>query len=274
MIIPTCPFDLPPLPARSRDAHDIASHEAWFRAYAALEREACPFDPAPEDLKLTHTFKVLANARHISQSEGFAAPLARACLLAALYHDLARFAQYRGWHTFKDALSCNHGQLGAALLERYDVLAQEPFVRHVVIQAVAWHNAYALPEDLPEDVAMVTRVTRDADKIDILRVMDEHLSSPGPHEPTVVLSLPDDPAQFSQQTIDLTLAGKTAGYTDLTSVNDFRLLLGSWVNALYFPSARKRMASQGHAQRLLSALPDTPYGQARDMLLARLNTLA
>lgn len=47
---------------------------------------------------------------------------------------------------------------------------------------------------MPEGVALAANVVRDADKLDILRVMDEHLSGPGPYNPTVVLQLPNEPA--------------------------------------------------------------------------------
>ncbi len=269
-----CPFDAPPPPERGRDPFDIDAHTAWFRAYAALERACCPHDPAPEDLKLEHTFKVLDNARAISRATGCAAPLARACLLAALYHDLGRFEQYRLHHTFRDRDSVNHGELGAALIERFDLLRNESFVRAAVIRAVALHNALRLPDGLPVDAALVTGVVRDADKLDILRVMDEHLAGPKPCEPTVILSLPDDPERHSDKVIAMALAGEAAGYTDLTSVNDFRLLLGSWVNALHNPEAGRLMAAQGHARTLLIALPDRHYGPARDALLATLDRLS
>ena len=71
---------------------DISRHEAWFAAYAAREREKeCRRDggdPSPMDLKLHHTMQVLAHARAIVAGGRFAPPLDRACLLAALYHDI------------------------------------------------------------------------------------------------------------------------------------------------------------------------------------------
>ena len=269
MTLPICPAPLPDLPRSSRSPFDISSHEEWFRQYAAVERTVCPYDPYPEDLKLAHTFNVLGHARQIAKEEGYAAPLARACLLAALYHDLGRFAQYRIWKTFKDAASCSHGELGADLAEAYGVLDCEPFVAKTVLAAVRLHNAFHLPDDLSYDSTIVTHVTRDADKLDILRVMDEHLSKKH-YEPTVVLSLPDDPSLCSEKVIHAVLNNELAGYTDLTSVNDFRLLLGSWFVHLHSDCARRIMAHDQHARHLLEALPDARYGEARDFLLSRL----
>lgn len=151
--------------------------------------------PRPMDLKLRHTMAVLGNARRIAASEGFGVALTRACLLAALYHDVARFEQYLRYHTFKDRESCNHGQLGVKILKREARLAgEDAATRKIVLAAVGLHNRFALPAHLPRETELAAHVVRDADKLDILRIMDEHLGGPGPYSPTVVLNLPDDPA--------------------------------------------------------------------------------
>jgi hypothetical protein len=192
-----------------------------------------------------------------------------ACLLAALYHDVARFEQYLRWHTFRDRESCNHGQWGVRILKRERRLKDEdPAVRKLVLAAVGLHNRFALPAGLPEGMARICHAVRDADKLDILRVMDEHLSGPRPYCPTVVLSLPDDPALHSDKVLDDALAGRVASYADLKSVNDFRVLLGTWFYDMHFPASRARFVGEGHARRLLADLPATPaYAAARDHLL-------
>ena len=258
---------------------DISCHEAWFAAYAAREREKeCRRDggdPSPMDLKLHHTMQVLAHARAIVAGGRFAPPLDRACLLAALYHDVARFEQYLRWHTFRDRESCNHGQWGVRILKREQRLKDEtPAVRKLVLAAVGLHNRFALPAGLPEGMARICHAVRDADKLDILRVMDEHLSGPRPYCPTVVLSLPDDPALHSDKVLDDALAGRVAAYADLKSVNDFRVLLGTWFYDMHFPASRARFVAEGHARRLLTELPATPaYAAARDHLLRCLDAV-
>lgn len=252
---------------------DISLHEAWFAAYAAQERAREQGDPAPMDLKLTHTMAVLANARRMAASEGFAPSLARACLLAALYHDVARFEQYLRYHTFRDRESCNHGLLGVKILKREARLDEEDApTRKIVLAAVGLHNRFALPARLPRATELAAHVVRDADKLDILRVMDEHLNGPGPYSPTVVLNLPDEPALAGQAVLRAALAGQVAAYADLRSVNDFRVLLGTWLFDMHFAASRRQFVEDGHAYRLLHGLPtDAIYGPARAALLKRLD---
>ncbi|GFH62472.1 MAG: uncharacterized metal-dependent phosphohydrolases [Candidatus Desulfovibrio kirbyi] len=251
---------------------DIRTHERWFANYAARERVKERQDPAPLDLKFQHSLNVLANARHIVASEHFARPLDRISLLAALYHDVARFEQYRNYHTFRDRESCNHGLLGIKILKREGALNKEPrSVRHTVMVTVGLHNRFRLPAHLPEHLALITHVVRDADKLDILRVMDEHLSKPGPYSPTVVMSLPDDEKLFSTAVLQAALEGCVAEYGDLRSVNDFRVLIGSWFADMNFASSRQKFVADGHAQRILQALPDnSSYAAVKRVLLQRL----
>lgn len=253
---------------------DISSHKKWFLAYAAAMREREQDDPQPLDLKLRHSLAVLDKARSIATAEGFAQPLLRISYLAALYHDIARFEQYLRFRTFRDVESCNHGYLGVAILKQERRLQDEPaIVRKNVLAAVGLHNRFSLPR-LPSLTLASVQLVRDADKLDILRVMDEHLSAPGPYSPTVVLSRPDDPYLAGEKILAAAREGRVAAYTHLCSVNDFRILLGTWLFDLSFAASRRIFVQDGHARRLLEGLPDDgPHAAARDVLLKRLDAV-
>lgn len=251
---------------------NIDAHVAWFANYAdqMCARECGDTDPLR--LKRQHTLAVLDHAQCIVHEEAFPPPLSRACLLAALYHDVGRFAQYLRYHTFRDRVSCNHGQLGVRILKKEHCLAAESAtMRTLVMAAVGMHNRFALPRHTPHDVALVTNVVRDADKLDILRVMDAHLSGPGPYNPTVVLQLPDDSTLVGSGVLAAIQEQRVAAYADLRCVNDFRLLLATWFDDLHFPASRRTFLESGHAVSLLRGLPDhTPQAPYRDLLLQRL----
>ena len=252
---------------------DISSHLAWFTAYAAEKTAQEKGDTSPMDLKRQHSMNVLENARRIVEGEKFDAVTARLCLLAALYHDVGRFEQYLRYHTFRDRESCNHGQMGVRILKARGCLEGEsPQTRKLVMAAVGMHNRFALPAHTPPLVAQVTNVVRDADKLDILRIMDEHLSGPAPYNPTVVLQQPDDPTIASEAVLRAVFEHRVAAYAALRCVNDFRLLLGTWFFDLHFATCRRKFLQDGHAHSLLQRMPDTaPQAAARDHLLTLLD---
>lgn len=252
--------------------NEISEHESWFAEYVERERAKEQGDTSPIDLKIRHTYRVLENASHIVEGEGFPLHLRRACLLAALYHDVARFEQYLQYHTFRDKDSFNHGRQGVVILKRENRLENEvPPIPHIVLAAVGLHNCFALPRNLPDAIRKATCVVRDADKLDILRIMDKHLSGAKPYNPTVVLRLPDAPDLVSSQVVNAVLENRVASYSDLKSVNDFRLLLGTWFHEMHFANSREQFLADGHARHLIEGIPDTDlYGPAKSHLLALL----
>lgn len=244
-------------------------HREWFKNFVTAKIGSSDADPAPLLIKLKHTMNVLANARQIAASENFPPVLARISELAALYHDLSRFDQFLIYGTFKDKESRNHGAWSVKLLKTEQRLANEPDeIRLMIFTAVGMHNRLSLPESVRGDTLLACNAVRDADKLDILRVMDEHLSSGKPYNPTVVLGLPDDPELAGEGVISAAMQGKPASYQDLRSVNDFRLLLGTWYFGMSFPASRRMFRTSQHARRLVGALPDnSSYKEAKDKIL-------
>ena len=134
-----------------------------------------------------------------------------------------------------------------------------------------WEVARAHAEKVATDEArLVTGIVRDADKLDILRVMEQHLSGTE-RDATVVLHVADEPDRFSPEVVEAALTGRLASYGQLRYVNDFRILLGTWIYDLSFASSRRMMAEEGYIRRILDGLPDLPpLRRARHALLEKI----
>jgi hypothetical protein len=262
---------------------DISAHKVFFTAFfeSFLEREQ--EDKAPLRLKYEHSLRVFEHAERLARDGEFAAEakllplsfplLERAALLAALYHDVARFPQFYRWRTFSDKNSVNHGRFGVKILKSEAALkAESPQLRRLVQSALVLHNRYCLPPKLPPATRLIADATRDADKLDICRVFATHLASGEPRSSTVLLSVKDDPELSTPKVIEDALARRVPAYADLRSVNDFRVLLGAWQYDLRFAFSRKQLAREGYLQRLLEDLPPSQvFDAVRDQLLADLN---
>lgn len=244
----------------------IAEHESLFFAYAA---PFCPPDCLPLQVKLTHTRQVLANAAILVKAREhplLVGDTARAALLAALYHDVARFEQFTRYGTFRDADSVNHGALGAQIIRRQGFLDTEPpYIRRLARIGVCLHNRYRLPK-LGTVEGVVTAVVRDADKIDIFRVMAQHLNAAVPSG-DVLLHVKNEPDAWSPAVADMIMHGQVPNYADLHYVNDFRMLLVSWLRDLGFSGSCRRLAETGTVEPVLQGLPDSPaFAPMRDRL--------
>ena len=129
-------------------------------------------------LKIEHTYRVADIAERIAKSIRADVDFAWFC---GLLHDIARFEQWKTYGTFKDASSVDHAELGADLLfGKEDLISIFPDTetsvhdwRKVCEAAVRYHNRLNLPDGLDEQTKLYCDIIRDADKIDILRVMTE-----------------------------------------------------------------------------------------------------
>lgn len=239
---------------------DCADHKTRFLGYARSFRTGDPQHDQHLKIKERHTFGVVQYARRIADAEPcFAqATMRRALLLAALYHDIARFPQYAQYQTFSDARSFNHGRFGCRELLRQGILASETReIQGWIRSAVLLHNRFSLPAHLPEEPLRITQAVRDADKLDILRVMRENLGAGATPDPVIVLHLPDSP-DYSPAILEAVRQRHLASFVDLRSITDLRLLLCGWFYDLNFPASKTWAVRSGHLFSILDSLPDTP----------------
>lgn len=234
-------------------------HLDWFETFVAGFNTGEPVHDEHIGLKREHSLKVLAEAEVVAGGIGLPPELLRTCRLAALYHDAGRFPQYATYGTFKDRDSTDHALLGVRTLRRHGALAGEDAgTRALVLGAVAMHNRRVVPARLSTGLDTVTRVVRDADKLDIVRIMLGHMGPEGKHSDVVLLSVSDDPERYTEAIVDQVRAGRIGDYALMRYENDFKLLMLSWVFDLNFRPARRAFLERGFAGSLFGLLPRTP----------------
>jgi len=210
-------------------------------------------------LKRDHTLRVFDNALRITPNLALEPHLEFLTHLAALFHDVGRFPQYARFRSFDDRVAGNHGYAGVRLLRQSPVLAGlTGAARRTVLAAVGLHNRRDLPPKLPPEVDVAVRVVRDADKLDIFQVMLAHFAPGAPHDSVINLGLTPHTDRYTPAILARVQARRLADYSRMVWVNDFKLLLCSWIYDLNFPSSRRLLRQRGHLDRLLSYLPQTP----------------
>jgi hypothetical protein len=211
-------------------------------------------------LKHKHSLAVLQNALEIAAHEKIfqqgAGEADRILLLSALYHDIGRFLQLERYHTFNDADSIDHARLGAKLLGEARFLTEENQKnRSLVRLTVLMHNRFALPKSLHKSCEPICQALRDADKLDIFKVLCAELANGHTPDPTIVLNLADNPAAYSPRLLDDVMQGKQVLYKDMRYINDFRILLCSWFYSLVFETSRTILARSGLLEKIIANLP-------------------
>lgn len=232
---------------------------SWFDRFVAFFTAPSPEEQRNYDLKIEHTVRVRAIMERLAASLNLSSAERALASIIAICHDVGRFPQYRQYGTFNDATSVNHAALAVKTLKEEGVLEDlDEKSRTLILQAIALHNVFTLPKNLAPSVRCFAMLIRDADKLDIWRVLIEYYSSP-PQEraSAVVWELPDT-GFCSRQALDEVIAGRMINRSLLATADDFKLLQLSWAYDLNFTESFKQLSESGHIDTLASLLPDQP----------------
>ncbi|WP_066851583.1 HD domain-containing protein [Halodesulfovibrio spirochaetisodalis] len=235
---------------------ELSPYLDWFTQYVARYAQPDSTEQQYIDLKHDHTLRVFENAGLIVATLPLDSVTARVALLGALFHDVGRFEQYRVYKTYSDRNSVNHGLLGCRILGQEQVLQGEPeSIRKAVRATVAMHNKFALPIGLPEVVRVASNIVRDSDKLDIFPVLVSNFTRDGSKSDVVTLGLEEGKTQYTSVILHNVLHGKPVKYADMQYVNDFKLLLASWVFNLEYRTSMELLSERGAMEQLLDTLP-------------------
>lgn len=129
--------------------------------------------------KVDHTIRVASLCERIAEGGKMDEADAGFAWYLGLLHDIGRFEQARIYQTFVDDASVDHAEFGADLLFRDGLIHSFPLEGipenglEVMETAIRLHNKLSLPENLDARTMMFCQILRDADKVDIFRVITE-----------------------------------------------------------------------------------------------------
>jgi putative nucleotidyltransferase with HDIG domain len=231
----------------------------WFRDYSCSFRSLDPEIEKNIDLKIRHTYRVCDNVSRIAKSLGMERGDLLLAEVLALFHDIGRFEQLKVFGSFNDRITVDHAKLGLKVLNSSGVfcdLARSE--RRLLCRAIWLHNKYEIPETERGDAVLFSRLIRDADKLDILGVINEHFECRDLYPNSALdFGMLDKPG-FSREAVSEILQGKMVTIPVLETMNDMLLMYLSWVFDIYFPATLSCIEERSYLARLLANLPNDP----------------
>ncbi|MDY6950730.1 MAG: HD domain-containing protein [Thermodesulfobacteriota bacterium] len=235
---------------------DIAALRRWFSEYVQTFRSGDREQTQSIDLKDEHTRRVCAAILDIGRSLSLNGE--RLCLAEAmaLLHDVGRFEQFARYRTFSDKDSEDHAMLGIRILHKHGVLRDVPRpTRNLILRVISYHNRLGLPKGETEACLFFTKLLRDADKVDIWRVVTEHYGQKEEERNGAIdLGLPHGPEISDEVCADL-MAGRIVRLESLKTLNDFKVLQMAWVYDVNFPRAFQIILERRYLEMIRDALP-------------------
>jgi len=245
---------------------DLKRLTALYDGYVDTYREADGRLPVMMQLKRTHTAMVVRNAEFIADGEGFA-PFERSVVLAAaLLHDTGRYEQLRRYDTFRDSDSVDHAVFSYDIVREKGWLDEievgRPDWREAILKAVLYHNRRDLPGDMDGLTELASHTVRDADKLDIFRVLEHQVEQTDWRRDARAFWNLQTVAPPSPPVVACIERGEPVDYQEIKVLADFVLIQIGWIiSGLHFETSRRLCAERGHVEfrrRFLHELTDDP----------------
>gem|GEM_PF-297361 len=225
-----------------------------FQDYVADFTRSYSCGRAQFELKRDHSRQVAVESAAIARGIGLAADEVGLAQTIGLLHDIGRFPQFAEFATFNDRISVDHGDCGAMVLRSGNWLAPlDESDRQVVETAVAYHNKACLPDISDSRMRLFAQLIRDADKLDILRVIRDVFQGPDPQSMTRLPPGMDVSEQVRMAIVNHDIVAVDAVRNQIDLVF-FRM---GWFFDINFDITRTLLESRGYFGFLRAMLPDT-----------------
>jgi hypothetical protein len=230
----------------------------WFDGYVRSFRSEDQDFQQNIDMKEKHTLRVcdeilsLGKELELNNGDLFLVEI------LALFHDVGRFEQYNRYRTFVDRDSEDHAALGVKILQEKKVLAglDEP-PRNLILRSISYHNRAALPREETEECLFFTKLLRDADKLDIWKVVTDYYHRKDRRRNVAIeLGLPDTPG-ISQKVYESLMRKEIVDAGHLNNLNDFKLLQIGWLYSINFTPTFHCIKERKYLNIIRKYLPQT-----------------
>lgn len=257
------------------EPEQLDSFKRWFDLYTSRFFGEDEYINMHLRVKREHTRRTCEEIVFLAGQIALDEQQQRTAETVALFHDVGRFPQFAEYRTYNDARSVDHARLSVEVLRQEGVLgALRREERQWIETAIAHHGRKSLPAGLNGQALLFAKLIRDADKLDILRIVVQVYQHRRDHPDGMSFEseLPDEP-RISPEVLAAVLNGQLVEYTRLRTLNDMMLCQLGWVYDMNFAAALARLRERGLLAELLSFLPATPdIDRLRDKLFTYLDT--
>jgi len=234
----------------------IKQYYNWFNSYVKKFYGEDSEINQNIELKEEHTLKVAKHAVNIAKSLSLTEEEVNTAELIGLFHDIGRFEQFKTYKTFRDSISVNHATLGIKILDENKILEDLDDRRQkIIIKAISLHNTKELPSNLNEEEALFSKLIRDADKLDIFRIIMEYEKERKDNPNPALDNLPFTPGYNKELLEDIFLKRKISN-NSLKNYNDRKLYELSWITDLNFPFSFSYIKDKNVLKALINCLPN------------------
>lgn len=206
-------------------------------------------------IKEVHTGYVTGHMVALAKELGLDAHDQALAEIMGLFHDVGRFRQYMLYKTFNDAQSEDHAALALTVLSELPFMKKlAPEDEALVRFAIGNHNKKAIEPPPDKRRLLFAKMLRDADKLDIYRVLAPFLDESHADEaPKFMAGLKSQ--QVTESFTKALVEGHQADYHAIRTHGDRKVVRLLWVYDINFAWTMRKIVERGYIDRVIHALP-------------------
>jgi len=251
----------------SVSTEQVSVLKKWFKQYVNSFQDREIEIQKNLNIKISHTERVCTEILYLGRQLHFDANALRLAEIIALLHDIGRFEQYSIYKTFKDSESKDHALLGLNVIKNNKLLDDlDEIPRSIIINAIKYHNRISIPPTEKDPHLLFEKLIRDADKLDIWKVVLDYYYRSGSEKNTAIeLNYPDTPG-VSELVMDDLSHQRIVHIKHVNNLNDFKLLQMAWIYDINFEESKKQIKERNYLKKIRAVLPiskeiDTVYNK-------------
>lgn len=206
-------------------------------------------------IKETHTGYVTSISIELAKHLGLDTHDVQLAEIMGLFHDVGRFRQYSIYKTFNDAQSEDHADLGLKVMDELPFFKElSPEDEALVRFAIKNHNKKDIEPTDDRRKLLFAKLLRDADKLDIYRVLSPYLDQKNAHKMPKFIKGKDRP-DISPDFVEKFVNGEQVDYRMIRTNGDRKLVRLMWVYDVNFSWTLRKIREKGYISRIIDALP-------------------
>jgi putative nucleotidyltransferase with HDIG domain len=229
---------------------------AWFNNYCNLFTGLTDSQQLNFAIKREHSLRVADIAILLSDKLEWIDEEKQIAFLVGLLHDIGRFSQIVEFDTLSDDKSIDHAENAVKILKQenlFEVLNIGN--KELVFAAILNHNKFKISDGLTGQELLHAKLIRDADKMDIFRVLTEYyLKRSGKFNHMLTWELPKGTV-VSPSVAKEVLSGKMVSKKNVASEIDVKIMQLSWVYDLNFRPTFDYLVKNRFLDSVYNSLP-------------------
>ena len=208
-------------------------------------------------IKEKHTGYVTSNCVELAKFLKLSTYDTELAEIIGLFHDVGRFRQYSIYKTFNDADSEDHADLALKVIDELEFFKELSAPDYEIVKfAIQNHNKKLVAPTDDERKILFAKIIRDADKLDIYRVLEPFLAQENADKmPQFIKSTSRLVAEISPDFVENFVTGEQADYRKIRTNGDRKIVRLMWIYDVNFSWTMQKIVERGYIEKIVSNLP-------------------